>query len=51
MVAVTNIGVPSPSPPPQASESIKRKPLDAVAEPKGASAETGIKLGSVSNLH
>ena len=51
MVLVTNIGVPSPSPPPVASESINKNPLEAVDDPKGERAPTGIRLASVSNLH
>ena len=51
IVAVTKIGVPSPSPPPVASESINKNPLAAVAEEKGESTPTGITLGLVSNTH
>ena len=47
---MTNIGVPSPSPPPVASESMNKNPLDTVADPKGERAPTGIRLPSVSNL-
>jgi hypothetical protein len=43
--------VPSPSPPPHASESINKNPLETLEEPKGARAPTGIRFPSFSNLH
>ena len=51
MVAVTKMGVPSPSLPPVASELINKNPLAAEAEAKGESTPTGITLGLVSNTH
>ena len=43
-------GVPSPSPPPVASELINKYPFEAVVEVKGESAVTGIAAGSDSIL-
>ena len=43
-------GVPSPSPPPVASEFINKYPLDAVVEAKGERTDTGIVAGSISIL-
>ena len=44
------MGVPSPSPPPVASESINRKPFEVDAAANGDNTLTGIRLPSVSNL-